>query len=51
MVTSGYFRHVLFVYLIDFSVFLLNFGSIEEILNVNGIGTAIYEQIKTYITV
>ena len=27
------------------------FGSIEEILNVNGIGTAIYEQIKTYITV
>lgn len=37
--------------IIDYRSINGNFGSIEEILNVNGIGTAIYEQIKTYITV
>ena len=37
--------------IIDYRNINGKFGSIEEILNVNGIGTAIYEQIKTYITV
>lgn len=37
--------------IIDYRSINGNFGSIEEILNVSGIGTAIYEQIKTYITV
>lgn len=37
--------------IIDYRNINGKFGSIEEILNVNGIGTAIYEQIKAYITV
>ena len=37
--------------IIDYRNINGNFGSVEEILNVNGIGTAIYEQIKAYITV
>ena len=37
--------------IIDYRNINGKFGSIEEILNVSGIGTAIYEQIKTYITV
>lgn len=37
--------------IIDYRNINGKFGSIEEILNVNGIGTALYEQIKAYITV
>ena len=37
--------------IIDYRSVNGKFQSIEEILNVNGIGTAIYEQIKAYITV
>ena len=37
--------------IIDYRNINGNFETIEDIMNVNGIGTAIYEQIKTYITV
>ena len=37
--------------IIDYRNINGKFGSVEEILNVNGIGTALYEQIKAYITV
>ena len=37
--------------IIDYRNINGKFGYIEEILNVNGIGTALYEQIKAYITV
>ena len=37
--------------IIDYRNINGNFKTIEDIMNVNGIGTAIYEQIKAYITI